>query len=609
MATPERDPLVSYRLGAVRVGVLITLLALASLVAFRLIPGHGRIPTLPYIAILVAAASGAAGVRLLPWDRLFAGPGGVRAMYAWSVLDILLVTAAVGFTGGGGSELFLLYGLTTVFFGAAYPPKGQVGLLAFTFACYLSVLAATGWHLGAGVVFFRCASLGMLAVLVSFLSAQLIRHINSLTEARTRTERWAELLKAVAASARRMTLDSGAILDGMVDGVVGLGFDAASVSVFDHETVTFFITNHRSLPEDYVQSLHSAREDMPALVRESGRTVVVDPSHPPDEGATLPLRDRGFGTMIACPVWVDGWLAAALVGFSQEERTVSPQDVEAFELLASQAGLALQNAQRFEETLRSVERLEELDRLKDDFLATASHELRTPLTVIMGSGFTLEQQWDQLDEPLRRELLQAMNKNAKSLDTLIASLLDFARLGADSVAMSARAFPVGEAVGNVVSLMGMLFDGRPLTVECDSDLMAVGDPVQIERVLQNLLWNAAKHTPAGTYVTLSARADGGRVVLSVADDGPGISEEELRHLGERFYRGGDLNARSTKGLGLGLALVKEILELHGSALEIESQVGIGSRFAFRLLAAKPDDEEAAPTQLSRYDATATQGRP
>jgi signal transduction histidine kinase len=155
----------------------------------------------------------------------------------------------------------------------------------------------------------------------------------------------------------------------------------------------------------------------------------------------------------------------------------------------------------------------------------------------------------------------------------------------------------------------MLFNERPLTVECDADLVAVGDPVQIERVLQNLLWNAAKHTPPATHVTLSARAEGGGVVLSVADDGPGIPEEELRHLGERFYRGGDLNARSTKGLGLGLALVKEILELHGSALEIESQVGIGSRFAFRLLAAKPDDEEAAPAQPSRYDATVTQGRP
>jgi hypothetical protein len=365
MASPERDPLVSYRLGAVRVGVLVTMLALVSLVAFRLIPGHGRVPTFPYVVILSVAAVGAVGIRLLPWERLFAGDLGIKAMYAWSVMDILLVTAAVGFTGAGRSELFLLYGLTTVFFGAAYPPKGQVGLLAFTFASYLALLAATGWHLGAAVVFFRCASLGVLAVLTSFLSAQLIRHLNSLAEAGVRTERWAELLSTVADSARTMTLDRGAILDGMVDGVVGLGFDSAAVSVYDHETVSFLITNHRSLPEDYVRSLHSAQEDMPSLVRASGKTVVVDASHVPDEPTSLPLRDRGFGAMIACPVWVDGWLAAALIGFSQEERTISPQDVEAFELLAAQAGLALQNAQRFEETLRALERLEELDRLKD----------------------------------------------------------------------------------------------------------------------------------------------------------------------------------------------------------------------------------------------------
>jgi signal transduction histidine kinase len=584
MSSPERDPLVSYRLAAVRVGVYITLLVLAILIGFRLIPGHGTAPLIPYAVILAVALGGVTGIHLLPWDRLFASDLGIKAMYAWSVMDILLITMAVWVTGGGRSELFLLYGLTTVFFGASYPPRGQAALLAFTFACYLAILGATGWHVGAAVVFMRCGVLGGLAVLVSFLSAQLIGHIESLQEARSRAERWAGLLSSVATSARRMTLDREAILDEMVDGVIGLGFDAAAVSAFDHEASTFAVARHRSLPDDYVRPVHSAQIDMPSLVRERGRTVVVDEPHQPGDTATLPLRDLGFRTLIASPVWMDGWLVAALVGCARETRTMSPQDVEAFELLAAQAGLALQNAERFEETLHTVERLEELDRLKDDFLATASHELRTPLTVILGSGLILEDGWERLDDPTRRELLVGVTRNARTLDRLIASLLDFAQLGADSVRMATQAFNVREALRAVAARFGSLFaDGR-LTVDAEEDLVARGDPMLLERALDNLVANAAKHTPAGTNVRLSAFAEGPHVVVVVEDDGPGIPEEDLRHLGERFFRGGDLNARSTKGLGLGLALVREILDLHGTPLEVESRIGAGSRFAFRLRA-------------------------
>jgi signal transduction histidine kinase len=589
MSNPERDPLTSYRLGAVRVGVNVTLLALVILIGFRLIPGHGTAPLLPYAAVLATALIGAVGVHMLPWERLFASDLGIRAMYVWSVLDILLVAMAVWVTGAGRSDLFVLYGLTTVFFGASYPPRGQVGLLAFTFACYLAILGATGWHVGAAIVFLRCGVLGILAVLVSFLSAQLIGHIGSLQEARSRAERWAGLLSAVAGSARRMTLDREAILEEIVDGAMGLGFEAAAVCAYDHEASTFVVTNHRSLPDGYVGSLHSTRADLPGLVRDRGRTVVLDRAHRPDDPGALPLLQEGFGAFIASPIWADGWLVAALVGCAREDRPISPQEIEAFELLAAQAGLALQNAQRFEETLHTVERLEELDKLKDDFLATASHELRTPLTVILGSGLILEQSPETLDGATRRELLSGVTRNARTLERLIASLLDFAQLGADSVRMATQAFDVREALRAVTGRFGHLFDDGCLTVDAGEGLLAQGDPMLIERVLDNLVSNAAKHTPSGTPVRLSGRTEGLHVLIAVEDEGPGISPDDLHHLGERFFRGGDLNARSTKGLGLGLALVREILDLHGTQLEIQSEVGSGSRFTFRLRVAEPPE--------------------
>ena len=201
------------------------------------------------------------------------------------------------------------------------------------------------------------------------------------------------------------------------------------------------VAHPRGLPKPYVDGPQpAAGTDLPGLVRD-GQTAIIDERHPTAGGRPVPLQEAGFGAMIASPVMVDDVLTAALLGVAHDRRAISSPEVEAFELLSAQAGLAMENAQRFEETIRMVERLEELDRLKDDFLATASHEIRTPLTVIMGSGLTLEQRWHDLNDSLRLDLLHSLNQNARALDDLLSSLLDFARLGAESVHVELE-FPI-----------------------------------------------------------------------------------------------------------------------------------------------------------------------
>jgi signal transduction histidine kinase len=113
-------------------------------------------------------------------------------------------------------------------------------------------------------------------------------------------------------------------------------------------------------------------------------------------------------------------------------------------------------------------------------------------------------------------------------------------------------------------------------------LVVQADPMLLDRVVENLLANAAKHTPPGTRVILSVRARGGDAVVSITDDGPGIPANELKRVGDRFYRGMNTATFRIRGLGLGLALVSEILDIHGSRLEVESEVGRGSLFRFRL---------------------------
>jgi signal transduction histidine kinase len=126
-------------------------------------------------------------------------------------------------------------------------------------------------------------------------------------------------------------------------------------------------------------------------------------------------------------------------------------------------------------------------------------------------------------------------------------------------------------------------------VSCDvgDDLWVQADPALLAHVVENLVGNAARHTPAGTRVQIGARRDGDDVELVVADDGPGIDEADLPHVLERFFRAGEATTRTPGGLGLGLALSQEILAAHGRSIEVASVAGSGARFSFRLDASPP----------------------
>jgi signal transduction histidine kinase len=294
------------------------------------------------------------------------------------------------------------------------------------------------------------------------------------------------------------------------------------------------------------------------------------------------MKAAGIELAVATPVWSQGKLAAALVCASSSRRQLSDQEMEAIELLAAQTGAALYIAHRFEDEHRSVERLAELDRLKSDFLSNVSHELRTPLTVIIGNGRTLKASWTDLDDELKLELLERLNANAASLNGIITTLLDFSRLEAGHVTLRAELFDLGELLQATVARLSSLFVQHPLSTEIEPGLTVRADAPLIDRVVENLLVNATKHTPPGTRVALVARAEEGTATVEVRDTGPGVPPEDLPHLGERFFRGGAPATRRSTGTGLGLALVGEILNLHGSALCVSSRFGEGARFSFTL---------------------------
>jgi signal transduction histidine kinase len=519
---------------------------------------------------------------MLPWRSLLESRAGDYVFYAWSAFDILLIACAGAASGGGRSPAVLLYFATTLFFVSSYPRAGQLALLALTYAAWLVMVAVAGESLGAGVLVLQLASLGIVAFLGSFLSTQLVQQMTALVRTREESDRRAQLLATVARAATSINvLDPDEVLSHVVDALVGLGFEASNLAVFQDDGKTFVVRHARGLPREYADSVHPASIGMPALVLQQQSTVAVNDYAADPLGVPL-LREAGFRGVIASPIWDRGRITAVLVGGTRTRTEITDQEVEAFELLARQAEVALGNVRRFEDERVMVQRLAELDNAKSVFIQNASHELRSPLTVIQGVGKTLASRWKDLDDSTREELLDSANRNADALADTVTILLDFEQLEAGRVEVRPEPFDVGELLRRSVDRLATLFGPREVSLDVAEDLVVRADPLLIERVVDNLVSNAAKHTPDTAHVIVSAAAQDGVARVAVSDDGPGIAPADLEHLGERFYRGSNVVARRTRGTGLGLAFARQVVELHGQQLDIASEPGRGSTFAFTL---------------------------
>jgi signal transduction histidine kinase len=361
--------------------------------------------------------------------------------------------------------------------------------------------------------------------------------------------------------------------------VVELGYDGASFRVLEDDRMTQRSLEAAGSLED-LDDLRPVSARMADLVLQRGETVLAN-RDPVAGEVPLPSADGDAAAAIASPIWIDGWVAAILVGVIDGDARPSPDQVASFDLLASRAGLTLVNGQRLEERRETVGRLEQGDRLKGEFLTTISHEMRTPLTVLMGNGVTLEENWDSLDEEGRLELVSGMNANVRTLDAMLTNLLDYARMEAGELWVSFEPFDISETLRAACERMEGAVGDRRIVTAIEEGLLVSGDVVLIRRILTHFLANAALHTPPGTTITASCHRRDGEVEVIVVDDGPGIAPQDLPFVGERFYRGGDVNTRP-KGLGLGLALTLGILELHGSTLIVDNGGEGGARFSFSL---------------------------
>ncbi|MGZ6546055.1 MAG: PAS domain-containing protein, partial [Actinomycetota bacterium] len=235
----------------------------------------------------------------------------------------------------------------------------------------------------------------------------------------------------------------------------------------------------------------------------------------------------------------------------------------------------------------AAERLRALDDMKNTFLAAVSHELRSPLTAILGLALTLER--SEMAEADRNDLLERLASNARKLDRLLKDLLDIDRLNRGIVDPQYRVTDVGALARRTIESLDALAD-RSIMVFAEPVVIAV-DPAKVERIIENLLMNAARHTKADRTIWLRVRPDGDGILIAVEDDGPGVPEELREAIFEPF-RQGPTSSPHSPGTGIGLSLVGRFAALHGGRAWVEEREGGGASFCVFLPAGKaPASEE------------------
>jgi signal transduction histidine kinase len=233
---------------------------------------------------------------------------------------------------------------------------------------------------------------------------------------------------------------------------------------------------------------------------------------------------------------------------------------------------------------RMASELAETDRVRRDLVANVSHELRTPLTALQA---TLENLVDGVAD-VDPETLSTMLAQVERLGRLVTQLLDLSRLEAGTVPLDRQDFAVAPLLAHAVREQEMTAPGIVIGMTVDEPgLAADGDPERVHQVVANLLENAVRHSPAGGSVEVRARRSPSGVTIEVIDEGPGIPDQEVSRVFERFYRADSARASSDGGAGLGLAIARWIVDLHGGEIHPERQEPHGCRMVVTLPGARP----------------------
>lgn len=276
-------------------------------------------------------------------------------------------------------------------------------------------------------------------------------------------------------------------------------------------------------------------------------------------------------------------LGALVIAAHSPDRMMTDDKLPLAELLAERAAVAIDNARLYSEQVEARRKLEDLSRLKDEFLSIASHELRTPVTSIKGYTQLAKTLIRENDLHTSEEYLEIALDQIDRMSRLILELLDVSRIETGRLEIRREPIDWAAFVRSVVHRHQTAVPDRVFRIEVpELSKEVMGDRDRLEQVLTNLLENAVKYSPEGSGITTVVRDEGDRVVTAISDQGIGIPTDELSQVFERFHRGRQVSSTNYGGLGLGLYITKQIIERHGGTIWVESREGAGTTFYFAL---------------------------
>lgn len=339
-------------------------------------------------------------------------------------------------------------------------------------------------------------------------------------------------------------------------------------------------------------------EGIAGEVARTGQPVKVDDTEQDDRFKRLGLSDD-LRSMICVPLLDNGRVLGTMTATSPRVAAFLPAQLELLMVFADQATLALVQAYR----------AEEVDRLKTAFLSTVSHELRTPLNSIRGFVEIILSGRTGPLSPLQQDFLESVQESTKQLHRLVEDIMQLSLAEAGKLRLECYATDIGELLARVARQLQpqaetagvtlRMTPSPPLSIECD--------PARIEQVLANLIGNAIKFTPAGGRVEVAVTDEDGGACIAVTDTGPGIPLDERPRVFDRLYQVEHGLNRQFGGVGLGLTIVKHLVEGHGGQVRLTSEIGVGSTFAVWLPArfsppSRGHQASGAPSRTRRRQA-------
>jgi signal transduction histidine kinase len=424
---------------------------------------------------------------------------------------------------------------------------------------------------------------------IAIENARLFKELEARTRELTRSVGELTALGDVS-RALSSTLDLDAILQTIVTRANQLaGTDACSVFEYDEATEAFQLRATNNLDDEVVTLARQAPtrkgEGVQGRMAVTRQAVQI-PDIAKEDAYHGPLRDvllrTGTRAVLAIPMLRESELIGGLTVNKKTPGEFRPEVIELLTTFATQSALAIQNARLFREIADKSRQLEVASQHKSEFLANMSHELRTPLNAIIGFSEVLsERMFGELNEK-QDEYLKDIHASGQHLLSLINDILDLSKIEAGKMELEVSDFDLPMAIDNALTLVRERAGRRSIALHTTVDErlgQIQADERKIRQVLLNLLSNAIKFTPEGGRIEVAAKPMNGSIEVSVSDTGVGIAPEDQEAVFEEFRQVGTAD-KKVEGTGLGLALSRKFIELHGGKIWVKSQVGTGSTFMF-----------------------------